>query len=909
MNAACTALYRYTPHLLVVDPRGLPVNSIAFCRTTPDEAPEARVSHVAFDAAGRPSDSWDPRLWADRAPANVTNIHSFSGQVLASDSVDAGWRVLLAGEGGQVVAAWDSRGTLRSVRYDTLLRPTEVYDDEHCVERLLYGGPDSAAHNQCGQLIRHDDPAGTQLDDEYGLSGNVIHQTQYFLRNHDEPDWPESLAGRDALLEPGAGATTRWHYNPLNETIRQTDAQGNVQLLDYTVAGQLQRSRLQLNGQAEKVLVSNIQYDAQQRVVSETTGNGVISTAHYGSEDGRLIGLSARRSNGQILQDLLYDYDPVGNVIRIEDRAQPTFYNSNQRIDPVSTYHYDTLYQLIEATGRESAVVNHGPVLPDFHNIADPAQLANYTQTYRYDAGGNLEKLTHQGAQSHSRTLVTARYSNRSLPVIDDHIPDEAAIAAAFDANGNLLALQAGQDLSWDRRNQLQQVRPVIRDNGMDDSERYSYDASGQRLRKVRSTQANTVTHTAEVRYLPGLEVRTDTATGEMLHVVIAQSGRSSVRVLHWQTGKPDALENDQIRYTLNDHLGSGTLELDAQAQIISQESYYPFGGTSWWAGRSAIEANYKAVRYSGKERDATGLYYYGLRYYAPWLQRWINPDPAGAVDGLNLYRMVRNNPVSMTDVEGLAPLFGFEREIDDARLEAIRALEKTRALLGVESDKNVPEVMKRFFGDNSAELKSRWKNDIDKVLRVIRETAMRNVNIMDSDEPEATVTASLDMKNYLNFARYQSATARVALNSTSPGDLKSEMTQIRKDYRDERNEKFLNIHRETWREAKRAAGKSYIAHVMIHEFSHAALDTMDYVYGKAKAGQDPGPLFDLAKGIVDTSAATLGNHYRSDTRMTPPQLAYNNADSFAAAVMFAKRSASKKASEQALYKQFFDIS
>ncbi|RMN48970.1 putative insecticidal toxin complex, partial [Pseudomonas syringae pv. apii] len=87
---------------------------------------------------------------------------------------------------------------------------------------------------------------------------------------------------------------------------------------------------------------------------------------------------------------------------------------------------------------------------------------------------------------------------------------------------------------------------------------------------------------------------------------------------------------NDQVRYSLGDHLGSSTLELDQQGGLISQESYYPFGGTAWWAARSAVEAKYKTVRYSGKERDASGLYYYGFRYYAPWLQRWINPDPAG---------------------------------------------------------------------------------------------------------------------------------------------------------------------------------------------------------------------------------------------------------------------------------------
>ncbi|KAA8695783.1 YD repeat protein [Pseudomonas caricapapayae] len=647
------ALHQHTPALQLVDPRGLPVVSITLCRASSDIEPQILGSHASFDMAGRPVSRWDPRLWADRAPASLNVIHSLSGQVLASDSVDAGWRVLLAGEAGQVVEAWDGRGIVRRTQYDALLRPTEVFEDEHCVERLLYGGPDAGAYNQCGQLIRHDDPAGTLLDDAYGLSGSVIRQTRRFLHAVDEPDWPESLTGRDALLEPDEGATTHWRYNPLNETIRQTDAQGNVQSLDYTVAGQLKDSRLQLNGQAEQVLVSAIEYDAQQRVISETAGNGVVSTALYATEDGRLLELNARRADGPMLQNLLYDYDPVGNVIRIEDRAQPTIYSGNQRIAPVSTYQYDTLYQLIEATGRESSVVNHGPVLPGFQSPADPTQLVNYTQTYRYDASGNLQQLTHTGAQSHSRKLVTARYSNRSLPVINDHIPDEAEIAAAFDANGNLLALQAGQDLSWDRRNQLQQVRPVVRESGNDDSERYIYDASGQRLRKVRTIQAKAVTHIADVRYLPGLEIRTDSATGETLHVVVAQGGRNSARVLHWQTGKPDALENDQIRYTLSDHLGSGTLELDAQGQLISQESYYPFGGTSWWAGRNAIEANYKTVRYSGKERDATGLYYYGLRYYAPWLQRWINPDPAGIEDGLNLYGMLRNNPLTFIDAGG----------------------------------------------------------------------------------------------------------------------------------------------------------------------------------------------------------------------------------------------------------------
>ncbi|WP_390902819.1 RHS repeat-associated core domain-containing protein [Xenorhabdus bovienii] len=37
-----------------------------------------------------------------------------------------------------------------------------------------------------------------------------------------------------------------------------------------------------------------------------------------------------------------------------------------------------------------------------------------------------------------------------------------------------------------------------------------------------------------------------------------------------------------------------------------------------------------KTVRYSGKERDATGLYYYGYR-----TGRWLSPDPAGTVNSV----------------------------------------------------------------------------------------------------------------------------------------------------------------------------------------------------------------------------------------------------------------------------------
>jgi len=347
---------------------------------------------------------------------------------------------------------------------------------------------------------------------------------------------------------------------------------------------------------------------------------------------------------------LNYYYDPVGNVLRIEDAALPVRYFANQRIDPVSDYVYDSLDQLIKAGGWEAGGANRGP---GFSRFDDPQACARYTQTYRYDRGANLLELTHEGPQNHSHRLLAAIHSNRCLPVLNGVEPDDEDFRNGFDANGNLLELQPGQSLRWDSRNQLCEVRPVERNQAANDSERYVYGADGERLRKVRQMQTNARTLISEVRYLPNLQIRTHSGTGEMLQVIEVQAGRSSVQVLHWESEPPKGIDNDQPRYSLGDLLGSCTLELDATGQVISHERYHPFGTSAWFAGRGEVEASYKIRRYSGKERDATGLYYYGFRYYVTGWQRWLNPDPQGNVNGLNLYCMVRNNPLTYFDVDG----------------------------------------------------------------------------------------------------------------------------------------------------------------------------------------------------------------------------------------------------------------
>ena len=108
------------------------------------------------------------------------------------------------------------------------------------------------------------------------------------------------------------------------------------------------------------------------------------------------------------------------------------------------------------------------------------------------------------------------------------------------------------------------------------------------------------------------------------------------------------------LRHQLGDHLESSSIELDEQGDIISYEEYYPYGSTSYQAVDSATEVSAKRYRFTGKERDEeSGLYYHGARYYAPWLARWTAADPAGMVDGVNLFAYVRGNPVRLVDPDG----------------------------------------------------------------------------------------------------------------------------------------------------------------------------------------------------------------------------------------------------------------
>ncbi|MGV7960070.1 RHS repeat protein [Photorhabdus tasmaniensis] len=687
-------LYQCTPTVSVYDNRGLTIRDIGFHRTVAGGNTDTRISRHQYDVHGRLIQSIDPRLYdVNSAKPNFTWKYDLTGNALRTESVDAGHTVTLNDIEGRQVLLVTATGVTQIRQYEAatlpgrLLSVSEQAPEEETpriTEHLIWAGntQEEKDHNLAGQCVRHYDTAGLNQLESLSLTENILSKfRKLLLDDGQEANWE----GDDEIVwwaKLNETYTTQSTFDATGALLTQIDAKGNRQRLTYDVAGQLKGSWLTVKNQSEQIIVKSLTYSAAGQKLREEHGSGIITEYSYEPETQRLIGIKTHRSSDtKVLQDLRYQYDPVGNVIGIRNDAEATRFWRNQKVVPENTYTYDSLYQLISTTGREMANIGQqSNQLPSPIPLpTDNSTYTNYTRTYDYDRGGNLAQIRHSSPatqNNYTTDIIVSNLSNHA--VLNSLTTDPTQVDTLFDAGGHQKKLLPGQDLCWNARGELQQVTPVSREHASD-REWYRYGNDGMRQLKVNEQQTGNSTQQQRVTYLPGLELRTTqngATTSEDLHVItVGAAGHAQVRVLHWETTPPAGISNNQFRYSYDNLIGSSQLELDSEGQIISQEEYYPFGGTALWAARNQTEVSYKTLHYSGKERDATGLYYYGYRYYQPWVGRWLSADPAGTVDGLNLYRMVRNNPSTLIDISGLNStthkIFGFNVEIDNPEEES----------------------------------------------------------------------------------------------------------------------------------------------------------------------------------------------------------------------------------------------
>ncbi len=673
MNKTENTLHKKTPSVTVLSNRRQAVRNIGYHRhpDTPEKTDE-RITRHQFDARGFLQQSADPRMQASGL-SNFRYITSLSGQVLRTESADAGTSLTLNDAAGRPATSISqirtdngqddrSRAVTQTFRYegaDSAGRPLSITEqtagqNAQVTERFVYAGNSEAekAKNLAGICTHHYDPAGLMQTDCIALTGVPLSITRQLLKDADKPvNWPES--NPESLLS-AEKYTTQTIADATGAVLNTTDAAGHQQKVTYDIAGLLNTSRVTVKGGAEKIIIKSVEYSAAGQKLREEHGNGVVTTYTYEPQTQRLIAVKTEHpARKNIFQDLRYEYDPVGNVLCVTNSAEETRFWHNQKVVPENRYTYDTLYQLVSATGREMANAGQQSCsLPDISPF-NKADCTNYTRNYIYDRAGNMTQIRHSAPatnNNYTTDITVSQRSNRAVLKTLADTPEKAE--ALFTPGGQQTQLQPGQTLSWTTRGELKQVMPVVRNGAAGDRESYRYDAGSQRILKTAVQKTGNSTQTQQVIYLPGLELRSGKENYQVICAGVA--GRAQVRLLHWPDGK-----KDHQRFSYDNLIGSSGLETDGDGKLLSQEEYYPFGGTAVLVADADSGIDYKTHRYSGKERDATGLYYYGYRYYQPWAGRWLSSDPAGTVDGLNLFRMVRNNPVTLYDNDGCVPVSG----------------------------------------------------------------------------------------------------------------------------------------------------------------------------------------------------------------------------------------------------------
>lgn len=133
---------------------------------------------------------------------------------------------------------------------------------------------------------------------------------------------------------------------------------------------------------------------------------------------------------------------------------------------------------------------------------------------------------------------------------------------------------------------------------------------------------------------------------------VSSMLARLAMAVLLFAIGGQSALAERTTTFYHNDALGSVVAASDASGQLLWRKEYAPFGE------QLDSTAENEKLAYTGKEHDdATGLTYFGARYYDPYLGRFMGVDPAGIDPGdpftFNRYSYGNNNPYRFIDPDG----------------------------------------------------------------------------------------------------------------------------------------------------------------------------------------------------------------------------------------------------------------
>jgi len=202
---------------------------------------------------------------------------------------------------------------------------------------------------------------------------------------------------------------------------------------------------------------------------------------------------------------------------------------------------------------------------------------------------------------------------------------------------------------------------------------------------------------------------------------------------------------NGAVKYIHTDKQNSVVAISNSSGAVISRRGYGSYGETTPTQLASNDNSPTHPFGYTGRRWDADlGLYYYRARWYDPELGTFLETDPIGSLDYINLYSYVGLSPMNAVDPSGL-------ETINVSSMPAnikIKAYPGPEATIGGRVEHGPPHVHVESpagRGNRSATVSTEtW--EVTENSRPLSRAEQRAINNMTAAERNATASAQSDI-------------------------------------------------------------------------------------------------------------------------------------------------------------------